>query len=235
MSSLRKFQAVDVKGVKHAIVRQPSSCIKPRSANQLKYVQMLQLDTPYIVVGTGSAGSGKTMLSTLVGMEKLKQGKVKKMIITRPAVSVDEEHGFLPGDLNAKLEPWMRPVFDVMQNSFSMKDINDMIRERVIEVCSLAHMRGRTFNDAYIICDEAQNATKNQMLMVLTRIGNNSKLVITGDLMQHDRGFDQNGLLDLINRIEKYQPQDMGVVEFGVEDIVRHPIITTVLEIYKTF
>lgn len=217
----------------------------PRNDKQRKYVELLTTPRPYIVVATGSAGTGKTAFATSVGVEMLKREEISKLVITRPAVSVDEQHGFLPGTLEKKMEPWTRPIFDVLARHYPRTKIDAMIQQQIIEICPLAYMRGRTFENSWIICDEAQNMTVNQMMMVLTRIGSNSKMVITGDLKQYDRGFDTNGLMDLIQRIDYNQVVDIDacpcgddrlnidVVEFSEEDVERHPVIPYILNLYK--
>jgi phosphate starvation-inducible protein PhoH and related proteins len=210
--------------------------IKPRNPNQEHYVRLLESKQPSVVLGVGASGSGKTMLAVGCGVKKLKEGVVHKLVLTRPAVSVEEQHGFLPGTLEEKMEPWLRPVFDVFHKYMSAKQVEEMIRKQIIEICPLAYMRGRTFEDAWIIADEMQNATPNQMIMLLTRIGRNSKMVITGDPFQHDRGYESNGLTDLLQRIvesESESSSDIQVVEFNEKDIERHPVIRQVLNLYK--
>ena len=150
----------------------------PRNLNQEHYIYELLNPSSTITFGVGPAGTGKTMLAVLAAIKYLKQNQINKIIITRPAVGVDDEkHGFLPGDLNAKMEPWTRPIFDVFQEYFTQKAIQQLLGENIIEISPLAFMRGRTFKDAYIIADEMQNATPNQMKMLLTRIGENSRMV----------------------------------------------------------
>jgi phosphate starvation-inducible PhoH-like protein len=169
-----------------------------------------------------------------IGAEALAKKKVERLIMTRPAVSVDEQHGFLPGTLEEKMTPWTRPMFDALRRYYSQSQLDRMMYDGTIEVCPLAYMRGRTFDRSWIIADEMQNATPNQMRMVLTRIGEGSKLVVTGDPVQHDRGFENNGLSDFVHRLESFHiPESIQHVEFTTADVVRHPVIHDVLEVYK--
>jgi phosphate starvation-inducible PhoH-like protein len=174
----------------------------PRNKNQETYLQKLQDDHKNIVFAIGPAGTGKTLLAVLNGIKLLQEGVIDKIIVTRPAVSVDEDIGFLPGTLNEKMAPWTRPIFDVLGEYYQTKEIAAMLEDGTIEISPLAYMRGRTFKNAYIIADEMQNATQNQMKMLLTRLGENSTMVVTGDLAQADRLKD-NGLIDFINEISK--------------------------------
>ena len=154
-------------------------------------------------------------------------------MITRPAVSVDEQHGFLPGTLQEKMAPWTRPIMDVFEEYYSPDQIDFMLNDNKIEVAPLAYMRGRTFKNSYIIADEMQNATDNQMKMLLTRIGNNSKLIVTGDLAQHERGYESNGLKCFTERLTKLGSNRIKVVQFENTDIERHPVVTEVLRLYN--
>jgi phosphate starvation-inducible PhoH-like protein len=156
---------------------------------------------------------------------------VDKIIVTRPAVSADEDLGFLPGTLEEKMAPWTRPIFDVFREYFYAGEIEGMIKEGVIEISPLAYMRGRTFKNAYIIADEMQNATPNQMKMLLTRIGSESKMVVTGDLAQADRIKD-NGLIDFVTQIQRKDTKHIDVCNFKQGDIERHEVVKEVLEIY---
>lgn len=200
-----------------------------RSISQRRYLDLLNSSIP-IIIGSGPAGTGKTMLACHAGSKALINGEKKKLILTRPAVSVDEQLGSLPGSLEDKMSPFTRPMFDVLNKYFKPKDIKLMIEAQTIEICPLAFMRGRTFEDAWIIGDEMQNCTPNQMKMLLTRIGNNSKLVVAGDTQQHDRGFEKNGLSDLLTRLRP-SPNIQSHV-FTEEDIERHPVIKEILELY---
>lgn len=208
--------------------------VNPKNAKQSKYYDLLTKEKPTIVVASGSAGSGKTLFATHVGMQKLHSGDIDKLIITRPAVSVDENIGFLPGKLEEKMAPWTRPIFDVLHHYYPRTKIEKLVKDNIIEISPLGYMRGRTFVNSWIICDEAQNTTVNQMLMVLTRIGQNSKMVITGDPLQYDRGYDRNGLSDLVEKLY-YKPASphIELVQFEESDVERHEIIPLVLDLYK--
>lgn len=206
----------------------------PKSHNQEKLIQSLLDPYTTITVATGPAGTGKTYLAMLAAIKAFRDGLCERLVLTRPAVGVDDEkHGFLPGDLNRKMEPWTRPLFDVLREFYSTKEVARMIQEQTIEISPLAFMRGRTFKNAWIIADEMQNATPSQMKMLMTRIGENSKIVITGDVEQTDRTVQNNGLIDLCKRLET-QRDGLTVCYMSNRDIQRHPIIDTVLEIYAT-
>jgi len=206
----------------------------PKSLNQEQYIELLTDETKHIVFATGPAGTGKTMLAMLAGIKAYKEGSVQKIILTRPAVGVDDEkHGFLPGNITAKMEPWTRPLFDVMQEYYSTKDIARMIDENTIEIAPLAFMRGRTFKGSWVVADEMQNATPGQIKMLLTRLGEGSKIVVTGDTRQADRSDADNGLLDFKRLVESYQQSKyVAGVEFSARDIARHPAVKEILTIY---
>jgi|TARA_Y100000389_G_scaffold67610_2_gene64002 phosphate starvation-inducible protein PhoH and related proteins len=205
--------------------------ILPRNKNQETYVLTLTDPEKDIVFGIGPAGTGKTMLACQVAVQSFFSKEVDKIIVTRPAVSNDEDLGFLPGTLEEKMAPWTRPIFDVFRQYFYANEIESMIKEGVIEISPLAYMRGRTFKDAYIIADEMQNATPNQMKMLLTRIGDNSKMVVTGDLAQADRIKD-NGLVDFIKQFNRSSSSKIATVQFNQKDIERHDVVKEVLKIY---
>lgn len=208
--------------------------ITPRGENQRNYVKCLEDSTKFVTFGIGPAGSGKTLLATQCAIKQLQAGIVEKIVITRPAVSVDEQHGFLPGTLQKKMEPWMLPILDVFNEHYTQKEIQAMINDNVLEIAPLAYMRGRTFKKSFIIADEMQNATPSQVKMILTRIGENSKICMTGDLAQHDRGFEENGLRDFLARLENSDSVDgLNIIRFSSTDIQRHPIITQILRLYK--
>lgn len=204
----------------------------PRNLRQEDFIEHLDDLSKHIVFAMGPAGTGKTLLGVLAAVRALKEGEIEKIVVTRPAVSVDEQHGFLPGTLEEKMAPWTRPIFDVFNEYWSPQQIEAMIVDQTIEIAPLAYMRGRTFKNAYIIADEMQNATPSQMKMLLTRIGDGSRIIVTGDLAQHDRGYEHNGLKDFVHKLKQQQSSMIAVVEFGRADVERHIVVSEVLSIY---
>ena len=205
--------------------------IIPRNLAQEDYIVAIEDCT--IVFGIGPAGTGKTLIATLLAIRALKENEIEKIIITRPAVSVDEQHGFLPGSLVEKMAPWTRPIFDVFEEYFSPKEIESMIEENIIEVAPLAYMRGRTLNDACIILDEAQNTTCAQMKMFLTRMGEGSRIVVSGDVTQVDLpGGVTSGLRDAWQRLGGIK--GISFVTLGSRDIVRHKLVQNIVERYDS-
>ena len=206
--------------------------IYPKSLSQETYLLKLNDPNKMIVFAIGPAGTGKTMLGVQWAVDQLKYGSADKIIITRPAVSVDEQHGFLPGDLNEKMEPWTKPIFDVFTENFNAREIENFVKEGVIETSPLAYMRGRTFKNAVIVADEMQNATPSQMKMLLTRLGQGSKMVVTGDLQQADRPS-TNGLLEFLQLYNNFQGHRyVDLVQFDIEDVERHEAVKEILNIY---
>ena len=224
----------------------------PRTPAQGAYVNALENRDVPIVFGIGPAGCGKTLFACLAAVKDLRAGKIQKIIMTRPIVPVEEEEiGFLPGNLVKKMDPWTRPIFDILLEFYPQRDLDHMIQTGVIEISPLAFMRGRTFKYSFIIADEMQNSTPNQMMMLTTRIGDSSKMVITGDLKQTDRGERGNGLSDLISKVEAYQAdlmplhaesgsvfpiqykKDIEIVRMSASDVQRNPIVTRILDIYQ--
>ena len=206
--------------------------IYPKSLSQETYLLKLNDPNKMIIFAIGPAGTGKTMLAVQWAIDQLKYGSADKIIITRPAVSVDEEHGFLPGDLNEKMAPWTKPIFDVIAENFNAREIENFIKEGVIETSPLAYMRGRTFKNAVVVADEMQNATPSQMKMLLTRLGQNSKMVVTGDLQQADRPSN-NGLLEFLGLYNNFQGHRyVDLVKFDVQDVERHEAVKEILAIY---
>ena len=224
-------------------VKNMAPIYSPKTPNQKLYVDHLEDSTCPILFGIGPAGTGKTMFACSTAIHALKLGNVNKIILTRPIVPVeDEELGFLPGDIKDKMDPWTRPMFDIFLEYYPQVDIDFMVRNKIIEISPLAYMRGRTFKNAFIIADEMQNSTPNQMLMLTTRIGMGSKMVITGDLAQSDRkttNSKENGLFFFMNKIKTYysnhnknEAQEVRVVELSNLDIERSPVVSKILDIY---
>ncbi len=205
----------------------------PQSRNQEKYIIALTDPETDIVMVSGPAGTGKTYLAMLAAIQAMRRGDCQKILLSRPAVTADDEkHGFLPGDLNSKMEPWVRPLFDILREYYTSTELEYMVKEQIIEIAPLAFCRGRTFKNAWIICDEMQNCSPHLMKMIMTRIGEGSKLVITGDTRQADKKNLDNGLLDLAERFKFYSVPGMTCCEFTNKDIRRHPIITHILKMY---
>ena len=198
----------------------------PKTPGQCKYMLALRSPKP-IIIGTGPAGSGKTMLACQIAIEHINKDNRAKVILTRPIVPADEDIGYLPGDMDQKMEPWTKPMFDIFEKYFTYNQM-----ERFIKIEPLGYMRGRTFNNTLIIADEMQNATPNQMKMLLTRVGEGTKLIVAGDLEQSDLG-QENGLADLIYNMQCQDLEYIKHVEMGDEDIVRHPAVKEVLSILK--
>lgn len=207
----------------------------PKTENQKKYLTLLKNPDKKIVIGAGVAGTGKTLFACYEAIVHLKKGTVNKIIMTRPVVSVEEDIGFLPGSILHKMDPWTRPIFDILLEFYSQKDIDSMIHGGIIEISPIGFMRGRTFKKAFIIADEMQNSSPNQMLMLITRIGDNSKMVITGDVNQSDRGS-LNGLVELLNKLKNSPPEytnRIGYVKFNETDVQRSPIVADILNMYS--
>jgi len=206
----------------------------PKSLGQEQLILSLTDTTTVITVALGPAGTGKTYLAMQAAIRALRTGQIERLILSRPAVGVDDErHGFLPGDLVSKMEPWTRPLLDVLKEFYHPKDIAGMIDDQIIEISPLAFMRGRTFKNAWIIADEMQNATPNQMKMLLTRLGTNTRITVTGDVEQTDRQRPDNGLLDIATRLSQDPVKGISLVEMTNRDIQRHPIIGPVLDLYR--
>jgi phosphate starvation-inducible PhoH-like protein len=215
-------------------VKQKPIDIVPRSRNQERLVLALQSDDQHIVVTAGPAGTGKSYLGILAAIKAFREGAVNRIVLTRPAISVEgEEHGFLPGDLNQKMDPWVRPLTDILREYYRQQDITNMLEEQTIEIAPLGFMRGRTFKDCFIIADEMQNATPAQCKMLMTRIGSGSKIVITGDTDQADKRIADNGLADILTRLKKGGVPGISLCEFESKDIQRHHMITHVLKLYE--
>lgn len=205
---------------------------KPKNKNQEHYVSMLRNRNKKIIVVTGPAGTGKTMFATEYGINNFLTGTYEKLIFTRPSVSVDEDLGYLPGTLEEKMAPWVRPIYDVLHQFISPKEVIQLMEEKHIEIAPLGFMRGRTFKNTWIVADEMQNSTISQMKMLLTRLGENSRLVITGDLEQFDKPDMVNGLDDFLNKFKGKRSSSISSFEFERDDIQREEVVKEVLEIY---
>jgi phosphate starvation-inducible PhoH-like protein len=206
--------------------------IIPKNTAQEEYVTQLADYNTRITFAIGPAGTGKTMLAVLQAINSLKNGDVSRIVITRPAVGVENEnHGFLPGTLEEKMAPWVRPIMDVFEEYWSPKEIQAMIEERIVEISPLMYMRGRTFKDCYIVADEMQNATPEQMKMLLTRIGGGTRVSVTGDLDQTDHKK-MNGLHDVTKRIKAKSSRAISICEFQACHVERDEIVKEVLSLY---
>ncbi len=204
--------------------------IVPRSMNQRAYVYSLYRST--IIIGVGPAGTGKTYLAMAVAVSELLKKKINKIILTRPAVEAGERLGFLPGDLDEKISPYLRPLYDAMYDTLGAEKLQTMMENGEIEVAPLAYMRGRTLNDSFIILDEAQNCTSQQMKMFLTRLGKNSRMAITGDITQSDLPREKRpGLLEVKNILKGIEGID--IINFTRKDVVRHPLVEKIIHAYE--
>jgi len=205
----------------------------PKNGGQEYYANILKNKTKKIVIATGPAGTGKTLFATEYGVKYFLQGVYEKLIFTRPSVSVDEELGFLPGTLEDKMAPWVRPIYDVLHTFISPKEVQQLVEDKIIEIAPLGYMRGRTFKNAWIVADEMQNSTVSQMKMLLTRLGENSRIVITGDLEQYDRPSEMNGLEDFLRKFKGKRSSSITNVEFDRSDIQREDVVREILDIYS--
>ena len=206
----------------------------PKNSSQEEYVRKLKMKQRKIIVATGPAGTGKTLFATEFGIKNFFMNNVEKIIFTRPSVSVDEDLGYLPGTLEEKMAPWVRPIYDILYRFIHPKEVTQLLEDKTIEIAPLGYMRGRTFKNAWIIADEMQNSTVAQMKMLLTRLGENSRLVITGDLDQHDRKEGINGLEDFLDKFKGKRSSSITSIEFQRDDIQREEVVKEVLDIYST-
>lgn len=206
---------------------------KPKNQSQEIFSSMLKAKNKKIILATGPAGTGKTLFATEYGIRYFLLGIYEKLIFTRPSVSVDEELGFLPGTMEEKMAPWVRPIYDVLYQFVSPREVQILMEEKIIEISPLGYMRGRTFKNAWIVADEMQNSTVSQMKMLLTRLGENSRLVITGDLEQHDRPNERNGLEDFLDKFRGKRSSSIGSFEFDRSDIQREEVVKEILDIYS--
>lgn len=225
-------EALEKQAPDNVVIRTKRSLIKPRGANQRHYVHRIQ--THDINFGIGPAGTGKTYLAVACAVEALETDHARRIVLVRPAVEAGENLGFLPGDMTQKVDPYLRPLYDALYEMFGFEKVAKLVDRNVIEVAPLAFMRGRTLNDAYIILDEAQNTTVEQMKMFLTRIGYGSTAVITGDVTQTDlpRGK-KSGLRHVIDVLKA--ESDISFTFFKSSDVVRHPLVGRILDAYEDY
>jgi len=204
--------------------------LKAKTVGQQKYVNLIKTNT--VIMGVGPAGTGKTFLAVAMAVTALKEKKISKIILTRPAVEAGEKLGFLPGDLQSKIDPYLRPLYDALGEMLGNESFQKHLEKGTIEIAPLAYMRGRTLDDAFIILDEAQNTTPEQMKMFLTRLGNNSKAIVTGDVTQIDLPYmKKSGLieaLDILGGID-----GIAIFRFSHKDVVRHPLVQKIILAYE--
>jgi phosphate starvation-inducible PhoH-like protein len=205
---------------------------KPKNDSQTYYATLLKQKSKKIVVATGPAGTGKTLFATEYGVKMFLTGQYEKLIFTRPSVSVDEDLGYLPGTLEDKMAPWVRPIYDVLYNFITPNEVTSLMEDKIIEISPLGFMRGRTFKNCWIVADEMQNSSVSQMKMLMTRLGENSRLVVTGDLEQYDRVNEVNGLEDFLSKFKGKRSSSISSIEFYKSDIQREEVVKEVLDIY---
>ena len=204
--------------------------VEPRGENQRRYLELIEKRD--LVFGTGVAGTGKTFLAVAAAVRALRSGEVRRLVITRPVVEAGENLGFLPGDLQQKLNPYVRPIYDALSTLLEFEDVSRLEEAGVVEVAPLAYMRGRTLSESFVILDEAQNTTVGQMKMFLTRLGEGSRMVVTGDPTQNDLDPRvRSGLNDAVHRLRSYE--EVGIVEFSTKDVVRHGLVEKVIRAYE--
>ena len=206
--------------------------IKAKTVGQKKYIELIKKNT--VVLGVGPAGTGKTYVALMMAVKALRAHEVSRIILTRPAVEAGERLGFLPGDLLSKIDPYLRPLYDALYDMMGAENCMRLIEKMTIEIAPLAYMRGRTLDDSFIILDEAQNTTPEQMKMFLTRLGNGSKIVVTGDLTQTDLPFGQkSGLASAVHILKNID--DIGIHEFSDRDVVRHRLVQKIIVAYDKY
>lgn len=206
--------------------------IRPKTHGQQKYIEAIRENT--LTFGIGPAGTGKTYLAMAAAVDSLINGVVRRIVLTRPAVEAGERLGFLPGDVSAKIDPYLRPLYDALWDMLGPEETASLIERGTIEIAPLAYMRGRTLNDACVILDEAQNTTPEQMKMFLTRLGFNSKMIITGDVSQTDLPTGRHSGLHVVRSILTGIP-GVSFIELGARDVVRHRIVASIVEAYERF
>ena len=213
-------------------LKTPKTLVSPKGKKQQQYLDVISKKE--LVFGIGPAGTGKTYLAVASAVNELITGRVEKVVVTRPAVEAGEKLGFLPGDVSQKVDPYLRPLYDALFQTLGFKETNKYIENNVIEIAPLAFMRGRTLNKSFIILDEAQNTTQEQMKMFLTRFGYGSKVIVTGDLTQIDLPKDvKSGLIHALDILSKLE--DVGLVRFSSKDVARHALVQKIVEAYENF
>jgi len=211
-------------------IKTPNLAIIPNGSHQQEYIETI--NKRVLTFGIGPAGTGKTYLAVASAVQQLVSGEVEKILLVRPAVEAGEKLGFLPGDLSQKVDPYLRPLYDALFEMLGFKETNQLIERNIIEVVPLAFMRGRTLNDSFIILDESQNATVEQMKMFLTRFGFGSKVVVTGDITQIDLPKNtQSGLVHSLDVLKGLS--EVGFIKFDSKDIVRHGLVQKIVEAYE--
>lgn len=233
MSSVESGEAEDLGSLSDVIcVTMKGKPIRPKTLGQKKYVDAIRKNT--VTIGVGPAGTGKTFLAVAMAVEALRNKKVSRIILTRPAVEAGEKLGFLPGDLQSKIDPYLRPLYDSLHDMFGAENYQRHLERNTIEIAPLAYMRGRTLDDSFIILDEAQNTTAEQMKMFLTRLGSNSRIVVTGDPSQTDLPFGKKSGLAVAVRILK-GIEGIAVHQFTERDVVRHPLVQKIITAYDKY
>jgi len=232
MNGMNNLKNGKENSVSEISISTPNIDITPNYGNQEKYVSTIR--TKVLTFGIGPAGTGKTYLAVALAVQKLVSGEVEKILLVRPAVEAGEKLGFLPGDLSQKVDPYLRPLYDALYEMLGFKEATQLIERSIIEVVPLAFMRGRTLNSSFIILDESQNATVEQMKMFLTRFGFGSKVVVTGDITQID--LPKNTTSGLVHSLKVLRKIDeVGLVEFDSKDVVRHGLVQKIVEAYGQY
>ncbi|MBR5044931.1 MAG: PhoH family protein [Clostridia bacterium] len=233
ISSVESGEAEDLGSLSDVIcVTMKGKPIRPKTVGQKKYVDAIRKNT--VTIGVGPAGTGKTFLAVAMAVEALRNKKVSRIILTRPAVEAGEKLGFLPGDLQSKIDPYLRPLYDSLHDMFGAENYQRHLERNTIEIAPLAYMRGRTLDDSFIILDEAQNTTAEQMKMFLTRLGNNSRIVVTGDPSQTDLPFGKKSGLAVATKILR-GIEGIAVHQFTDRDVVRHPLVQKIITAYDKY
>ena len=232
MNQNSSTDAISNQGNEKITLKTPKTLVSPKGKNQQKYLEVIS--NKELVFGIGPAGTGKTYLAVAAAVNELITGKVEKVVVTRPAVEAGEKLGFLPGDLSQKVDPYLRPLYDALFQTLGFKETYKLIENNVIEIAPLAFMRGRTLNKSFIILDEGQNTTPEQMKMFLTRFGYGSKVIVTGDLTQIDLPKDiTSGLIHALDILRELE--DVGLVRFSSKDVARHSLVQKIVEAYEKF